>query len=121
MDNAQQKAIDKLHNSEVSMPAWAVAAIGILNALVTIVLALGVNVGDIVDVGVKSNIDKEKKQIEINGDLEKTATQALSQVLVKQLDGSNNLKQLELQKQIEGLRKEVETLKSVNRNRKYPR
>lgn len=121
MDNAQQKAIDKIHNTEVSMPAWAVAAIGILNALVTIVLALGINIGDIVDVGVKSNIDKERKQIEIRGDLEKTATQALSEVLIKQLDGTTNLKQLEMQKQIEGLRKEVELLRKANANRKYPR
>jgi hypothetical protein len=121
VNSAQDKAIDKIAKTDISMPAWAVATVGILNALVTIVLALGINIGDIVDIGVRSKIDKEKKQIEIRGDLEKTATQALSEVLIKQIDNTSSLKQLEIQKQIESLRKEVELLRKTDYNRKYSR
>jgi hypothetical protein len=110
-EDLQQKALDSL-NKEISMPAWAVATIGILNALVTIVLALGINLGDIVDQKIKASTQIEQKLTENSGSIDKTAVDTLANVLNKMVDQTNLRKVDPLEKEINDLKREVVRLKA---------
>lgn len=81
----QEDAANSL-KKEVKMPAWAIATIGILNDLVTLVLALGVDVGVIVDKNIDSSNLIQLKQVDYEGKANEQAIIALTKVLEKLAD-----------------------------------
>lgn len=114
-DEIQKEAASSL-KKEVSMPAWAVATIGILNAAVTLVLALGVDVGGIVDKNIDSSNAIELKQVDYEGKANEQALLALTKVLEKLTDKDKTYYLSEKVKEQEKLIHELQT--KINSNRR---
>lgn len=67
-----------------NLPAWAKAVIGILNALVTIVLAMGINVGEMLKK--KMETDSTIESHKLDYDNTQKTQKALTEVINKSLD-----------------------------------